>query len=236
MTSVPSRRIWQLTAVVAVIVVGAILAVGLAMRGPPATDQASGSGELVVRVPALPLIGGDLATDTLTDRLVYSGIYRFGDRYRTQPDLAEGPCVPGVDLLTLSCRLRAATFHDGTPLTADDVAFSYSIALSPTCRSALFCIDGSGVERVETPDERTVVFVLREPDPAFDSLLAIVSIESRAVTEAAFRVLERTAASADRRAAVQLANEMKVELARESPQCERDLREAERLLGAAGVV
>jgi ABC-type transport system substrate-binding protein len=46
--------------------------------------------------------------------MVYEGIYRWDDRGRPVPDLAESPCEIAADGLTVSCHLREARFSDGT--------------------------------------------------------------------------------------------------------------------------
>ena len=71
------------------------------------------------------------------------------------------------DLRTYTFRLRSdALWHDGEPVTSDDVAFTYGAAVNPD-----FAITQRAgydqIEAVETPDEHTVVFRLREPNAAF---------------------------------------------------------------------
>ncbi len=45
-----------------------------------------------------------------------------------------GRCTWTDDLLVIRCDIRAAQFHDGTPLTAEDVAFTYELLASDSCR------------------------------------------------------------------------------------------------------
>jgi peptide/nickel transport system substrate-binding protein len=75
-------------------------------------------------------------------------------------------------------RLREGVkFHDGTPLTADDVVFSVGRALSPTSqmRTAI-----EGVTAARALDARTVELTLREPNPAMLQHLTQFRIMSRA--------------------------------------------------------
>lgn len=73
--------------------------------------------------------------------------------------------------LTLRPNVR---FHNGDPLTAEDVKFSIERALdlrSPGARTSVANVF-SVVERIETPDPLTVVFVTRHPDPLLPARLA----------------------------------------------------------------
>ncbi len=65
-------------------------------------------------------------------RLVYGSLYGSDGRGNAIPDLADGPCfVPGSDGAVIRCRLVETTFHDGTPLTADDVVYTYQVMNHP---------------------------------------------------------------------------------------------------------
>ncbi|MCZ0727910.1 ABC transporter substrate-binding protein [Mycolicibacterium iranicum] len=79
-----------------------------------------------------------------------------------QPALAESWEVSS-DQLTWTFRLRpGVTFHDGTPLTADDVVFSYRrIIDEQLTNSDKF----SSVTAVEAPDPATVVLRVNRPTP-----------------------------------------------------------------------
>jgi len=84
------------------------------------------------------------------------------------PDIAESWTV-SPDHLTFTFRIRQGVrFHDGSVLTAADVKASFDRIRNPaqgvvSMRRGLF----TGVTAIETPDERTAVFRIAEPDPAF---------------------------------------------------------------------
>jgi len=137
--------------------------------------------------------------DGVVGQFVYSGVYRSDETQSPVPDLAEAPCAVSEDLLAITCSLREASFHDGTPLTADDVAFTYQLLLSEECRLPI-CVNPD-LERFAAAtalDERTVEFRLAEPDPAFTTIiLPGVRIEPRARVEGAFAEFVEAADGAD---------------------------------------
>jgi ABC-type transport system substrate-binding protein len=118
-------------------------------------------------------------------RLVYSGIYRYDGHDNAVPDLADGPCfVPGADGRVIRCRLVETTFQDGTPLTADDVAYTYRLFQRPVMNNC--CTLTPNLEEVRVIDPRTVDFVLGSVDPTFlTGVLPMIPILSRSSIEAA---------------------------------------------------
>ncbi|MFD5319511.1 ABC transporter substrate-binding protein [Streptomyces sp. NPDC127098] len=103
------------------------------------------------------------------------------------PDLATDLGTPSEDGLTWTFTLKEGVrFEDGTPITSADVKFGISRAWdpeigigSPYARQVIDAPEGyegpyrSGpLDTIETPDERTIVFHLREPYPEFGSVVA----------------------------------------------------------------
>jgi len=84
------------------------------------------------------------------------------------------------DGLTYTFHLRdGVTFHNGDPLTADDVVFSFQRYADPATEN-VFAYNLASMESVEAPDPSTVVVKLSAPDGAFISSRAYVSIVSKA--------------------------------------------------------
>ncbi|MEM0472658.1 MAG: ABC transporter substrate-binding protein [Sulfolobales archaeon] len=79
-------------------------------------------------------------------------------------DLAEEWNI-SADGKTLFFRIvRNATWHDGTPLTAQDVKFTLELYLKePLPQSSFFRV----IESVDTPDNYTVIIRLKQPSPTF---------------------------------------------------------------------
>lgn len=95
--------------------------------------------------------------------LVFSGLFRLNDKLEAVPDLAER-FRWSEDGLMFEVTLREGVrFHDGEPLTASDVEFTYQTAKNPAWRSPLgTALRGVTIVRV---DERTVQFKLEQPRP-----------------------------------------------------------------------
>ena len=99
-------------------------------------------------------------------------------------DLAESWTV-APDGLTYTFKLRRnVKFHDGTPMTSEDVKATYDRICKPPSgisipRSSLF----TTVSEITAPDKKTVVFKLSEPRPASFMMAAFGSgIERRFVS------------------------------------------------------
>ncbi len=107
-----------------------------------------------------PRVGTDAQSERIGE-LIFDNLLRRDQHYRLQPHLAERWEVP--DPLTYVFHLRhGVKFHDGRPLTARDVKWTFDSLREGTVRSpkaSTFRL----VERMETPDDWTVVFHLKEP-------------------------------------------------------------------------
>ena len=139
---------------------------------------------------------------------IFNGLYRLDASFRPVPDLAAEPCDVSENEVTWTCTLSEVTFHDGTEVMADDVVYTYRLAMSPSCtfRPAL-CLS-SVLESVEALDESTVVFTLQEPYAPFAALaLAGIMIEPMDVIDGAFDTVAEDAALLDPGAADALADQ-----------------------------
>lgn len=171
-------------------------------------------------------------------QLIYNGLYRYDDTLSPVPDLAARPCDVAADQVTITCRLVETTFHNGTPMTADDVVFTYELGRrSPEClfARASVCF-GEMLDTVRAVDTHTVEFVLTSPNVTFLTLvLPTVAIDSKAVVEEAYGRFSAHASSlvvADFRA---VQDAIMVQLGSETPDCEAPMASAEALLTSAGV-
>jgi peptide/nickel transport system substrate-binding protein len=85
------------------------------------------------------------------------------------PSLAQS-WTASEDGLTFDFRLREAAFHNGDPVTADDVKFSFE-----RYRGSAYKLLKDRVAAVETPDTRHVRFRLKQPWPDFLTFYASVT-------------------------------------------------------------
>ena len=173
----------------------------------------------------------------LPTQLVYNGLYRYDATLSPVPDLAAEPCTIADDEITITCRLVEARFHDGKPLTARDVAYTFELGRRhPDCLWAFGECFGDALESVDAIDDRTVRFTLTGPDATFLTLvLPRVMIDSRAVIEAAYAPFAERAPGLDAAAYVGSAEAIDAQLAAEDPDCEAPLADAAALLEAAAI-
>jgi ABC-type transport system substrate-binding protein len=104
------------------------------------------------------------------DRKLFDGLYRYDQRFTPIPNLAT--CDVADAGVRITCRLRDARFHDGTSVTADDVAYIFQLAASEGCpfdAGAGRCLN-TILESARTIDEKTVDFLLQAAHAPFLSL------------------------------------------------------------------
>lgn len=96
--------------------------------------------------------------DTSIARLVFSSLMKYNSNNRLVKDLAASVDVDSTGS-EYTIVLRDNVFwHDGTPLTAEDVAFTYKTIQKPDVRSPLFA-NWKDVE-IKTKGQHTVIFTL----------------------------------------------------------------------------
>jgi len=107
-----------------------------------------------------PRVGIDGQSERI-DELLFDALLTRDEHFNVQPGLAERWEIP--DPLTYIFHLhRGVTFHDGQPLTARDVKWTFDSLLEGKIRSTKTSIFNY-IDRIETADESTIVFHLKEP-------------------------------------------------------------------------
>ena len=111
-----------------------------------------------------PRIGTDAQSERIS-ALIFDSLLRRDRSSNLQPWLAERWESP--DPLTYIFHLRAGVrFHDGKPLTARDVRYTFTSLLSGKIASVK-AANFSLISSVEAPDDSTVVIRLKEPHASF---------------------------------------------------------------------
>jgi ABC-type transport system substrate-binding protein len=201
-------------------------------------EDATGSlpGFLASDMPLFPVLANGHFLDRTVRRFVYSGVYRYNEIAAPVEDLAAGLCTSSEDLLDITCRLREATFHDGTRLTAGDVAFTFQLRASDACaeRGQDFCVPN--LETAVAADDHTVVFHLSQPDATFLSVaLPEVLIESRRQIEASYAEFRAGSSDADLVVVAAEAAKIKTALKGDNPDCAAVAVEAETTVSSLGL-
>ncbi|WP_304502125.1 ABC transporter substrate-binding protein [Brachybacterium sp. FME24] len=92
--------------------------------------------------------------------------------------------VPSADSTSVDVALReGAVFHDGTPVTTDDVVFSFERVMDPA-NASLYAQFIPFIDSVTAKDDTTVTFTLTAPTGVFADRLSTVKIVPKAAVEA----------------------------------------------------
>lgn len=108
-----------------------------------------------------PAVQSGVATG-ISGAQLFASPLRYDEDWTPQPYLAKSWEV-SEDGLKVTLNLQEnATFHDGTPITSEDVAFSVDVIKEHHPFKSMF----APVTSVDTPDEHTAVINLAHPHPA----------------------------------------------------------------------
>ncbi|MFZ5919420.1 MAG: ABC transporter substrate-binding protein [Chloroflexota bacterium] len=167
------RLRWQILVVLVTLVVVA----GLLLSQQPAIQQTfvaqpvSGGVYTEAVVGSLsrlnPLLDLNNAADRDVDRLLFGSLIRFDGRGVPQPDLAQswGISVDGT-LYNVSIR-PDAVWHDGEPVTSDDVIFTLGLLMGSVSAYPEDVKEMWKTVQVERLNDKTIKFTLPEPFAPF---------------------------------------------------------------------
>lgn len=128
-------------------------------RGGSLTEGIVGTPRFVNPVLAVSDADKDITA------LVYNGLVRENGDGSISPDLAEEYTISDNGLVYTFTLREDAVFHDGTPVTADDVVFTINLTKEPNLKSPKR-LNWEGVS-VSKIDERTIELTLKQPYSAF---------------------------------------------------------------------
>lgn len=141
-----------------------------------AAEQAKDGGNLILGVQADPVVlnpiyAGDRVSLTI-DQALYAPLFQVNNGKKTFY-LADS-LEPSADNLTYTLKLKSGlTWHDGQPLTADDVVFTFDTILDEKQNSFFrenLILGGKPIKAVKV-DDTTVEFKLPQVNPAFEATL-----------------------------------------------------------------
>ena len=160
---------WVVLGAIGVVALSALAWVAVTLSERFTIEVPSRGGTFSEGIVGTPRFINPILALSDTDRdmvaLVFSGLLRAAPDGSLVPDIASGYSVSS-DLHTYIFTIRdKATFHDGTPITADDVAFTVALAQNPAIKSPRRA-NWEGVT-VTVIDPKTISFTLKEPYAPF---------------------------------------------------------------------
>ena len=131
-----------------------------------AAAQAASPNTLVIATTQVPrhfngAVQSGMAT-AMPSAQIFASPLRYDENWKPQPYLAQSWDVASDGLSVTLHLVKNALFHDGQPVTSEDVAFSImAIKANHPFQTMLAAVD-----KVETPDPFTAVIRLSHPNPA----------------------------------------------------------------------
>ena len=153
----------------------ALAAVALAFAAGPAdakTLRWTSQGDILTFDP---MAQNESLNNTFSD-YVYEGLVRYNKQFVPEPSLATSWTRTSPSNWRFNLR-RNVKFHDGAPLTADDVVFSFQRVLAPASNMKVYA---SGIKEVKKIDDFTVEIVTDGPNPVLLRGLVDVKIMNKA--------------------------------------------------------
>lgn len=126
----------------------------------------------------------NLGPNNIVASHIFSALVRFAPNFEPEPDLAVSWRT--IDPLTWEFKLReGVTFSDGTPLTADDVVFSFARIPTVLNSPSSFNFAVKPIAKIDVVDPHTLIFHTTEPQPLMPYNLTSARIVSRKYGEGA---------------------------------------------------
>ncbi|TSE24868.1 Heme-binding protein A [Tepidimonas sediminis] len=158
-----------------VIAVAAALALGMGGAWAKTFKWAS-AGE----IPSWDIHSQNNALSNGIHAAVYESLVYYNSKtFKVEPLLAQGWREISPTQIRFTLR-KGVKFHDGAPLTADDVVFSVQRAMA---RTSNFAIYTQGIDKVVKVDDLTVDILLKGPNPVLLNQLTELRIMNKAWAE-----------------------------------------------------
>ena len=159
----------------------AVLGFALLLGGATAQSENPQGGTVRVALPAQPETFNPVLLGELSSSIVYNAVFasltvQHPETFAVEPYLADS-WEASEDLRSWTFYLNQdARWHDGVPVTAEDVKFTFDRIIDPE-ENAQGYADMSILDRVEVIDTHTVRFVLNEVDGMFPDRLSLGSLQ-----------------------------------------------------------
>ncbi|MBW3554305.1 MAG: hypothetical protein KY466_12375, partial [Gemmatimonadetes bacterium] len=147
---------------------------GLALMGTVAAcggggdgGGGGGSGTVVVGVQSdfsglNPITNSSIDTDQILKYGLYTPLVQYDEEFNPRPYLAESWEMHGDTAVTFTLR-NDVKWHDGRPVTAEDVKFTFDMAKAPETGSLIGSAYLGSVETATVVDPRTIRFSFSRP-------------------------------------------------------------------------
>lgn len=209
---------------------------------PAESEPATGSGTITYAIDGQLTTLSNANSDVPTAEafsFIHAGLYQYDATLTPVPDLAADLCETSDDEIVWTCTLKdGLTFHNGDPVTAADVVFTYQIAQSDNCRLNPSVCLSPFLDSVTAVDDTTVEFTLLEAYAPFATvILPGIAIDSEAVVTAAYDEFAGEAEGADPAAVSAAIDALDAATGAEEPDptaCEAALADAEAAVEAGG--
>jgi peptide/nickel transport system substrate-binding protein len=131
-------------------------------------------------IPTLDIHSQNNALGNGVHAAIYEALVYYNSKtFKPEPQLATSWKLTSPTSMRFTLR-QGVKFSDGSPLTADDVVFSISRAMSKTSNYAVFA---QGIDKAVKVDANTVDIILKTPTPTLVNQLTELRIMSRAWAE-----------------------------------------------------
>lgn len=121
-----------------------------------------------------PLLSQTSDADRDLTALIYSGLYRYNGQGQLAPDLARTMPEITSDGMSYSVTLRdSARWHDGVPVTTDDIVFTIQLAQNPDYGIPLAVRANWEGVTVDRATDKVVIFHLKKKYAQFPNFLTL---------------------------------------------------------------
>ena len=118
-----------------------------------------------------PVLAKSNEADLDLSKLIFSGLFKYNERLEIVPDLAKTIDISS-DKLTYKIQLKdKAVWHDGQPITTDDIVFTIATLKNPELKSSWSAI--AQTIQIIPQDKNNIVFVLSKPMSGFLNFLTV---------------------------------------------------------------